>query len=117
MPRQSRNGRSSQRAEQLPKVEFPVFSPGTADEDIIRMGRQLAVKHMLEIIVAMIDRARRGSRLHAKFVFDFAGIATAQQDNRDDGESLASFLLKELDLEAKKKEKMTARTLPIRALV
>ena len=52
-----------------------------------------------QIIEAMLLQARKGSYLHAKFLFDFAGIHTAEDTEAAQQPSLVQFLLDKLELE------------------
>ena len=53
-----------------------------------------------EIIEALLLKAKRGSYLHAKFLFDYAGLGSASDEARAAHEqSLAELLLEKLDLE------------------
>lgn len=51
------------------------------------------------IVKAMIDRAKEGSHLHAKLLFDFAGISAASLPPEAGAEppSLARLLMEKLD--------------------
>jgi len=53
-----------------------------------------------EVVRKVIDKAKEGSYLHAKFLFDFAGLdlKRGSQDEEDSAanESLAAYLLREL---------------------
>lgn len=51
-----------------------------------------------EVVRKVIDKAKEGSYLHAKFLFDFAGLDLKQGPAEDAGdhESLAAYLLREL---------------------
>ena len=51
-----------------------------------------------EIVQQVIDKAKEGSYLHAKFLFELAGLDLTQGGAEDgtDEESLAAYLLKEL---------------------
>jgi hypothetical protein len=50
------------------------------------------------VVAKVLEKAREGSYLHAKFLFDLAGLdlKRTEDDEESDGESLASFLMKEL---------------------
>lgn len=53
-----------------------------------------------EIIEALLLKAKKGSYLHAKFLFDYAGLSSASDDQRAAHEqSLAELLLEKLALE------------------
>jgi hypothetical protein len=50
-----------------------------------------------DIVRNVIAKAREGSYLHAKFLFELAGIDLTQTAQPDDGEeSLSAYLLREL---------------------
>jgi hypothetical protein len=51
------------------------------------------------IVQAMIDRAKEGSHLHAKLLFDFAGISAASLPPESEAErpSLARLFMEKLD--------------------
>jgi len=53
-----------------------------------------------EIIHAFLEQAKRASCAHARFVFDFAGIAELKSAGREtpEGPSLAEILTKRLGL-------------------
>jgi hypothetical protein len=52
-----------------------------------------------EIVEALIAQARQGSYQHARFLFEFAGIAAFPQPGAQGEESLAALLFRELQLE------------------
>lgn len=53
-----------------------------------------------EVIEAMLREAKKGSYLHAKFCFDFAGITAADPAAvAEQQKSLAQYLIDQLDLE------------------
>ena len=52
------------------------------------------------IVEALILQARKGSYLHAKFLFDFAGLSHASDEEQAaHQQSLAELLLEKLELE------------------
>jgi hypothetical protein len=52
-----------------------------------------------QIVEAMLAEARQGSYLHAKFLFEFAGISSADDEgNAAHQQSLAELLLEKLEL-------------------
>ena len=59
-----------------------------------------AVKRALPGIVgALIEQAEQGSYQHARFLFEFAGIANLPPAEAPEEESLAALLFRELQLE------------------
>ena len=52
-----------------------------------------------DIVDALIKQAKEGSHQHAKFLFEFAGIASFPQPAAEGEESLAALLFRELQLE------------------
>ena len=52
-----------------------------------------------DIFESHIKKAKEGSYQHAKFLFDFAGLPSAQTQSAPEQESLASILLKKLELD------------------
>ena len=49
-----------------------------------------------DIVQQVIDKAKQGSYLHAKFLFDLAGLDLAKAAPGEESESLAAYLLREL---------------------
>jgi hypothetical protein len=64
------------------------------EQELSRAIRESAA----EVVRKVIDKAKEGSYLHAKFLFDFAGLDLKRSAAEDEGdnESLASYLLREL---------------------
>jgi len=56
---------------------------------------QAVERAALTIVKALIQQAQGGSYLHARFLFEFAGLAPAAAGPAE-GESLASLLLRQL---------------------
>ncbi len=52
-----------------------------------------------DILESHIKNAKQGSYQHAKFLFDFAGLPSAQTQSAPEQESLASILLKRLEVD------------------
>jgi len=52
-----------------------------------------------DILGSHIKKAKQGSYQHAKFLFDFAGLPSAQTQSAPEQESLASILLKRLEVD------------------
>ncbi len=54
-----------------------------------------------EIVVALIQQAKRGSYLHAKFLFEFAGITDAGDEAADNfsEDALVKFFVEQLRIE------------------
>ncbi len=68
-------------------------------EAILRQAALDVVRAVPRIVPALIDEAADGSYLHAKFLFDFAGISTPERQPDDGPQSLAAILLERLALE------------------
>ena len=66
---------------------------------ILRQAALDVVRAVPRIVPALIDEAAEGSYLHAKFLFDFAGISTPERDPDDEPQSLAAILLERLALD------------------
>ena len=51
-----------------------------------------------DVVGKVLDKAREGSYLHAKFLFELAGLdlKRSESDDEEGGESLAAYLMKEL---------------------
>lgn len=64
------------------------------EEELSRTIREAAP----DVVSKVLEKAQEGSYLHAKFLFDLAGLdlTRSEADEESDGESLASFLMKEL---------------------
>ena len=75
-----------------PCEDAPVDRPARPALQAIREDKD-------QIIEAMLLQARKGSYLHAKFLFDFAGIHTAEEADAAQHPSLVQFLLEKLELE------------------
>lgn len=75
----------------------PQRKPGKAQPDF---DPARAVERALpDIVDALITQAREGSHQHARFLFEFAGIARFPQPAAEEEESLAALLIRELQLE------------------
>ncbi len=68
-------------------------------EAILRQAALDVVRAVPRIVPALIDEAADGSYLHAKFLFDFAGISTPERAPDDGPQSLAAILLERLALD------------------
>jgi hypothetical protein len=68
-------------------------------EAILRQAALDVIRAVPRIVPALIDEAAEGSYLHAKFLFDFAGISTPERDPDDEPQSLAAILLERLALD------------------
>jgi hypothetical protein len=79
-------------------------SPQPPSEPLTResVGKQAAAaitNATPEIVKAVIAQAEKGNYLHAKFLFDFAGItATPEPRSQSSDDSLAAILLRELKI-------------------
>ncbi len=69
--------------------------PGPAAED----PAQAVTRAMPGIVNALIAQAEQGSYQHARFLFEFAGIAGCAPPVAPEEESLAALLLRELQFE------------------
>jgi hypothetical protein len=68
--------------------------PVAGSEESIARAAQRVISSTEEIIEALIEEARKGSYMHAKFLFDFARISVAPAETRSPEEqSLAALLL------------------------
>ncbi len=78
----------SRKRQRKPSQPQPGFDPAQAVE-----------RALPDIVGALITQAREGSYQHAKFLFEFAGIASFPQPAGEGEESLAALLIRELQLE------------------
>ena len=64
------------------------------EQELSRAIRESAA----EVVRKVIDKAKEGSYLHARFLFDFAGLDLKRSapEETGDNESLAAYLLREL---------------------
>ena len=69
-------------------------------ERALYIARDKVIAAMPGIIDKIIEKARQGSYLHAKFLLEFAQSGPGGEAHAEDGESLASFLMKELGEES-----------------
>ena len=60
---------------------------------------QAVARALPGIVSALIEQAEQGSHQHAKFLFEFAGIAGFPHPQAEGEESLAALLFRELQLE------------------
>ena len=68
----------------------------SGDDAALYSARDRVIAAMPGIVDAIIEKAEDGSYLHAKFLLEFAQSGPGGESNAEDGESLASFLMKEL---------------------
>lgn len=68
-------------------------------EQATRQAVAAVFRELNDIVEVMIGRAKEGSHLHAKLLFDFAGISAASlpAETGAESHSLAELLLKKLD--------------------
>ncbi|MGH9491984.1 MAG: hypothetical protein ACRD2K_00655 [Terriglobales bacterium] len=90
MPQQPQNGKDRQ-----PALSTENLSP----EQATRKAVAAVFGNLGTIVQAMIDKASDGSHLHAKLLFDFAGISAASLPPEAGAErpSLAQMLMQKLD--------------------
>jgi hypothetical protein len=81
-----------------PKTPIPIRKePKPPDSDALLYGaREEVIREMPEIITKIIDQAKKGSYLHAKFLLEFASCEPGSAPVSGSEESLAAMLLKEL---------------------
>ena len=90
MLKQPKNGKDRQ-----PELSTENLSP----EQATRKAVTAVFSDLGEIVTAMINKAKGGSHLHAKLLFDFAGISAASlpPEAGDERPSLAQMLIQKLD--------------------
>ena len=76
------------------EVEAQPVGDGKLEQELNRAIREAAP----DVVKQVIAKAMEGSYLHAKFLFELAGIDLRQsaQEEGESGESLAQYLLREL---------------------
>ena len=74
----------------------PSKSGSKNNDAALYAARDAAIAAMPDIINAIIDKAKEGNYLHAKFLLDFACGNNAAPPVTGDEQSLAAMLLKEL---------------------
>ena len=81
------------------KHDLVLAAASTPAERVAR-ARQEVVQAVPEIIHAFLEQARQASCAHARFVFDFAGIAGLRSDEAggSEGPSFAELVTKGLGL-------------------
>lgn len=88
----------------VPQVEGDGRRPKAANQDTAVAAASPLVRAASaveqaapDIVEALIEQAKQGSYLHAKFLFDFAGLSPPPIETGED--SLASRLLRVLEIE------------------
>lgn len=86
------NGKAQRHDVEMAAASTPAQRLAHAREDVVRA--------VPEIIDAFLDQARQASVAHARFVFDFAGIAARKDAAAEDpeGPSFAELMIERLGL-------------------
>ncbi|MCI0355401.1 MAG: hypothetical protein L0099_10250 [Acidobacteria bacterium] len=81
------------------KADLALVASDAAAERVAR-AREEVIRAVPEIIHAFLEQARQASVTHARFVFDFAGIAGLKgaEAQKSEGPSFAEILTKGLGL-------------------
>ena len=93
--KQPKNGKQRPPEPSTEKLSTEGLSP----EQATRKAVTAVFSDLGEIVTAMIGKAKSGSHLHAKLLFDFAGISAASLPAEAGAEppSLARLLMEKLD--------------------
>jgi len=83
------------------KASAPTSAPMPSTPNLSEVTSQLHEAILIaapKIVETNIDQAKKGSYLHAKFLFEFAGLQAIPPEAADaEEESLAQMLLRELE--------------------
>ena len=104
MAQQRKNGKYQPQNGKYQPKNGEYHPPATATENLspelaTRKAVAAVFANLGSIVQAMIDKAAEGSHLHAKLLFDFAGISAASLPPESEAErpSLARLFLEKLD--------------------
>jgi hypothetical protein len=98
MNRTRSNGHSGTNGE-AKRSDLALAAAATPEQRVAK-AREEVVRAVPEIIHAFLEQARQASVTHARFVFDFAGIAGLKpaESEQSDGPSFAELVTKGLGL-------------------
>jgi len=99
MAQQPKNGKYQPKNGKYHPPATATATENLSPEQATRHAVAAVVANLGSIVQAMIDRANDGSHLHAKLLFDFAGISAASLPAESAAEppSLARLLMEKLD--------------------
>jgi hypothetical protein len=70
--------------------------PRKTDEQFVQDGARRIVEAVPDIVAGVIEQAKKGSYLHAKFLFEFAHIELHPAEAPEEEDSFAALLLEKL---------------------